>query len=84
MRSSLEGLEFGASEAVVRVNSLSSGFTHEDVRVCLSGTKLPPTLMLPKVEQPSDLDTVSKIYLAQWDLATNHPGTTRTDQPSVK
>lgn len=56
----LDTLDFGRSEAVVRVNSVASGLAEEDMKVTLSAKRLPLTLMLPKVEAPSELDWVNE------------------------
>lgn len=55
----LSEINFGRTEAAVRVNSVSSGLAEEDLRVVMSAPKLPSTLMLPKVESPQELDWVS-------------------------
>ena len=54
----LDTLQFGRTEAAVRVNSVSSGLAEEDLKVTLSAKYLPPTVMLPKVETPSELEWV--------------------------
>ena len=54
----LDVLDFGDSEVTVRVNSMSSGLTAEDLEVTLGAKTLPPTLMLPKVETPQELEQV--------------------------
>ena len=53
----LDQISFGRTEACVRVNSIQSGFTEEDLKVTLRAKKLPSTIMLPKVESTSDLDS---------------------------
>ena len=54
----LDRLDFGYSEPTVRVNSMSSGLTENDLSVTLQAKTLPPTLMLPKVETTEDLEQV--------------------------
>lgn len=39
----------------VRVNSIDSGLCHEDLVSCLSGSYLPATVLLPKVENSDHL-----------------------------
>ena len=54
----LDKLNFGRSECIVRVNDVESGLTRDDLRTVLTAQKLPPTLMLPKVESPEHLSWV--------------------------
>lgn len=53
-----EEYDFGRSEYAVRINAVESGLAEEDMRVILSGKRLPDTLMIPKVE---NIDQVSWI-----------------------
>ncbi|KAH9400278.1 hypothetical protein TYRP_001839 [Tyrophagus putrescentiae] len=41
----------------VRVNSVDSGLAADDLRVVLSGPVLPKTLLLPKVDRKTDIDS---------------------------
>lgn len=43
----------------VRINSIESGLAAEDLQVILSGPVLPKTLLLPKVDRKTDIDSVS-------------------------
>ncbi|CAG9856980.1 unnamed protein product [Phyllotreta striolata] len=43
----------------VRVNSIDSGLCEEDIKSCLSGSHLPHTLLLPKVETTEHLKWVA-------------------------
>eukprot|EP00914_Ancora_sagittata_P015440 GHVO01030516.1.p1 GENE.GHVO01030516.1~~GHVO01030516.1.p1 ORF type:complete len:250 (+),score=31.70 GHVO01030516.1:43-792(+) len=52
----LSELQFGRSEPCVRVNSMSSGLTSDDLKVVMTAETLPPTLLLPKVQSPQELD----------------------------
>lgn len=56
-------LNFKRAECAVRVNSLSSNIIEEDLKVILSEGNLPQTIVLPKVEYESDLDTVKIIMI---------------------
>jgi len=49
-------IDFGRSEICVRVNSMSSGLAEEDLRAVMSGSRSPQTLLLPKVEDPAQLE----------------------------
>ena len=57
----LSELPFGRTESAVRVNSMSSGLAEEDLRVIMAAERLPPTLLLPKVQGPRELDVVSPV-----------------------
>lgn len=62
-------MDFKNIEPIVRVNSVDSGLAEDDLNVILAGQKLRPTLMLPKVENPSHLDWVSGLsvsYISQY------------------
>ena len=58
----LSEVDFGRTEAAVRVNSVSSGLAEEDLRVVMAAPRLPATIMLPKVESPQELDWVHMFY----------------------
>lgn len=51
----LDDISFGRTEPIVRVNSFSSGLTEEDLGTVMQAMALPPTIMLPKVEDPSHI-----------------------------
>ena len=55
IKQALDEIDYGSTEATVRVNALSSEFVKDDLHVVLSANKLPSTLMLPKVETSEDL-----------------------------
>ena len=63
----LDSLSFGQTEPAVRVNAVGSGLAEADLAVTLSATRVPPTLMLPKVEEVSDIDWVSVLAVAGCD-----------------
>lgn len=44
----------------VRVNSVGSGLCEQDLETVLSAKNLPPTLLLPKVEHPEDIEWFSE------------------------
>lgn len=48
------------SEWSVRVNSIQSGLCDEDLRVIVSGKRVPESLLLPKCESKEDLKCVSE------------------------
>ncbi|XP_058478998.1 citramalyl-CoA lyase, mitochondrial [Solea solea] len=51
----LAELDLGRTEKCVRVNSVSSGLAEADLQVILHGKVLPPTVMLPKVEDAQEV-----------------------------
>uniref|UniRef100_V9L359 Citramalyl-CoA lyase, mitochondrial n=1 Tax=Callorhinchus milii TaxID=7868 RepID=V9L359_CALMI len=51
----LEELHVGRTEKCVRINSVSSGLADLDMEVILKSKVLPPTLMLPKVENTEEI-----------------------------
>lgn len=51
-------LDFGASEAAVRINPVSSGLAEEDLKVVLSAKRLPDALVVPKVESQDEVHWV--------------------------
>ncbi|KAL0964109.1 hypothetical protein UPYG_G00318840 [Umbra pygmaea] len=51
----LAELDLGRTEKSVRVNSVSSGLIDADLEVLLQATVLPPSLMLPKVENTEEV-----------------------------
>ena len=54
----LDELDFKNVEPIVRVNSVDSGLARDDLQVILGATHSPPSLMLPKVEEPGHLEWV--------------------------
>lgn len=50
VKKTLDEMYFGKVEPVVRINSVGSGLAEEDLDVILQAHRLPPTIMLPKVE----------------------------------
>lgn len=63
-------LDFGASEAAVRINPVSSGLAEEDLKVVLSAKRLPDALVVPKVESEDEvhwvLDRVKTLISSGW------------------
>jgi citrate lyase subunit beta-like protein len=51
----LSDLDFGNSERVVRINSVSSGLMPDDVAGILTGPVLPDTIVIPKVQNVGEL-----------------------------
>ncbi|XP_067842700.1 citramalyl-CoA lyase, mitochondrial isoform X2 [Heptranchias perlo] len=51
----LEQLDVGRTDLCVRINSVSSGLAELDMEVILQSKVLPPTLMLPKVENIEEI-----------------------------
>lgn len=66
----LDDLDFGASEAAVRINPVSSGLAEEDLKVVLSAKRLPDALVVPKVESEDEvhwvLDRVKTLISSGW------------------
>lgn len=58
IRRALDECDFGLTECVVRVNSVTSGLMEDDLGEVLGAKRMPDTLMLPKVERPQDIDMV--------------------------
>jgi len=54
----LDEVSFGRTEPTVRINSVTSGLMEDDLRGTLAAKNLPPTLLLPKVEDPSHIELV--------------------------
>lgn len=48
----------GKPEWSVRINAVDSELCEEDLKVIVSGKRLPETLLLPKCESPADLKVV--------------------------
>lgn len=55
----LEDFDLGPTEKCVRINSVSSGLAEEDLQALLQSRVLPSSLMLPKVEDPEEIQWVS-------------------------
>ena len=60
----LDTMDFGGIETIVRVNSVTSGLAADDLAVTLGAKRLPPTLMLPKVDAPEQLDWVCRCVIS--------------------
>lgn len=60
IRRALDECDFGRTECVVRVNSVTSGLMEDDLGEVLGARRMPDTLMLPKVERPQDIDMFTK------------------------
>ena len=54
----LDNLDFGRTEPIVRINSVDSGLAEEDLNVTLQADRVPPTMMVPKVEGVHHIDWV--------------------------
>jgi len=54
----LDELDFGHTEPIVRVNSVGSGLAEDDINTVMQAKSLPPTWMLPKVDDPMDIQWV--------------------------
>lgn len=51
---------FGRTEPVLRINSIASGFAEEDLNVVLQAKNIPPTIALPKVENPTHIEWMAE------------------------
>lgn len=51
-------LDFGGSEAAVRINPVSSGLAEDDLAAVLSAKRLPDALVVPKVESQDEVHWV--------------------------
>lgn len=60
----LDELEFGRTEPIVRVNSVDSGLAKDDINTVMQANFLPPTWMIPKVDDSLDIQWVSLLYFA--------------------
>ena len=58
--STLNHLDFGKTECVVRVNSVSSGLLQADLNTILKADRYPQTLMLPKVDTEQHIETFTQ------------------------
>ena len=59
----LDELQFGRTEPIVRVNSVDSGLAEDDIKAVMEAKSLPPTWMIPKVDDPVHIQWVSFFYL---------------------
>jgi len=59
----LDELQFGRTEPIVRVNSVDSGLAEDDIKTVMQAESLPPTWMIPKVDDPMDIQWVRFFYL---------------------
>lgn len=57
----LEDFDLGPTEKCVRINSVSSGLAEEDLQALLRSRVLPSSLMLPKVEDPEEIQWVQQV-----------------------
>jgi len=55
----LDELHFGRTEPIVRVNSVDSGLAKDDISAVMQAHSLPPTWMIPKVNDSLDIQWVS-------------------------
>ncbi|XP_062606913.1 citramalyl-CoA lyase, mitochondrial-like [Saccostrea cucullata] len=60
IREALDQIDFGRTECIVRVNSVTSGLMEGDLLEVLKAKRMPHALMLPKVERPQDIDMFTK------------------------
>ncbi|XP_048769197.2 citramalyl-CoA lyase, mitochondrial-like isoform X2 [Ostrea edulis] len=60
IRQALDQVNFGYTECIVRVNSVTSGLMEKDLTEVLKAERMPHALMLPKVERPEDIDMFTK------------------------
>ncbi|XP_015929081.2 citramalyl-CoA lyase, mitochondrial [Parasteatoda tepidariorum] len=51
----LQTFNFGKTDCAVRINSVESGLAEEDLIAILKNNKLPDTLVVPKLDNPSQL-----------------------------
>ncbi|XP_045195106.2 citramalyl-CoA lyase, mitochondrial-like isoform X2 [Mercenaria mercenaria] len=64
IRRMLDTLDFGHTECVVRVNAVSSGLMEEDLHVILQADNLPQTIMIPKVNNVSEIASITQYIQA--------------------
>lgn len=67
-----ENFSFGRSEYAVRINSIDSGLAEEDLKSILKGTRLPETIMIPKVEHESHITWIGEKIRSHLNVARNH------------
>ena len=54
----LDELDFGQTEPIVRINSVTSGLAQTDLDVIFQADRVPPTFMVPKVDQMEQINWV--------------------------
>eukprot|EP01083_Nonionella_stella_P092887 260177_1 len=59
--SSLESVDFGLSEVMFRINPVASGFGEGDLKAVLRSKVLPHGIVIPKVEDASQLEFVDSV-----------------------
>ena len=59
----LDELDFGRTEPAVRINSVTSGLAEDDLNEICQAKRLPPTIMLPKVDHPDEIEWVGIIII---------------------
>lgn len=58
----MQTLEKGTKqEYAVRINSVESGLAEDDLKILLSGERVPHSIYLPKVESVEHIDWVIKL-----------------------
>jgi len=57
----LDEIQFGRTEPIVRVNSVISGLAEDDIKAVMEAKYLPPTWMIPKVDDPMHIQWVSPL-----------------------
>lgn len=60
----LDEVTFGRTEPSVRVNSIASGLTEDDLHAVMQAMALPPTILLPKVDDPSHIQWFAEKFLS--------------------
>lgn len=59
IRKILDEMEFGRTECSVRINSVESGFAEDDFTEIFKAVRLPPTIMIPKVDKVQHVEWVA-------------------------
>ncbi|XP_023227906.1 citrate lyase subunit beta-like protein, mitochondrial isoform X1 [Centruroides sculpturatus] len=60
IRSILDEMEFGRTECSVRINSVESGLAEDDFTEIFKAVRLPPTIMIPKVDKIQHVEWVAQ------------------------
>ncbi|CAI9716959.1 citrate lyase subunit beta, mitochondrial [Octopus vulgaris] len=55
-------IEFGKADCTVRINSISTGMTEKDLRQILTASRLPQTLLLPKVDYVQEIEEFTSLF----------------------
>lgn len=55
-------IEFGIADCTVRVNSVSSGIIEDDLKAVLKASRLPQTVILPKVDYVQEIEEVPDFF----------------------